>query len=448
MEYSINKRKIYRFFDIRIRRLSILLALLTGIVGSRDMAAEQLRASVIKINITPDDSKTLIGYGPRKSSGIYNPIFHRILCLDDGERQVFVVSSEFCAISPSVYREITDTLSEEYGIDRVDVWWTITHTHSAPEVGPPGMAGAFLGERFEHSYDKAYTDYVKRTFVEGVVQARKDLEPARLGVGWGYSRANINRRAKTASGKIRLGMNPDGEVDRRIGLLRVNFLTGEPLALLANYAIHGTVLGAQSTLISGDAPGVVSDYVEKQLGAPMLFVNGAAGNLAPIYSVYPNPQSGHLDEFSVLLGEPIVEAARAISADRSEIVMKPGEIIVESPERDGLEWPEDLAEFHSTDVDGVDVVRLPVRFLEIDNDIAIWGAPIELFCEISNEIRERSPFPNTFYFGYSNGWLGYLMTEREYGRGGYEARVTPFKVSAERDLKEAVGNYLKKAKEK
>ena len=55
------------------------------------------------------------------------------------------------------------------------------------------------------------------------------------------------------------------------------------------------------------------------------------------------------------------------------------------------------------------MVRLPVRFLKINEDIAIWSAPVELFCEISNEIRDRSPFPYTFYFGYTNGWLGYLL---------------------------------------
>ena len=84
----------------------------------------------------------------------------------------------------------------------------------------------------------------------------------------------------------------------------------------------------------------------------------------------------------------------------------------------------------------------PIRFLKINEDIAIWSAPLELFCEISNEIRDRSAFPYTFYYGYTNGWLGYLLTESEYSHEGYEPTVSPYTPGAARDLTEAVVTYL------
>lgn len=90
------------------------------------------------------------------------------------------------------------------------------------------------------------------------------------------------------------------------------------------------------------------------------------------------------------------------------------------------------------------MVRLPVRFLKINEDVAIWSAPLELFCEISNGIRNRSPFPYTFYFGYTNGWLGYLATEEEWQHGGYEVEtVSPYTISAEKDFTEPIDSYLK-----
>ena len=88
------------------------------------------------------------------------------------------------------------------------------------------------------------------------------------------------------------------------------------------------------------------------------------------------------------------------------------------------------------------MVRLPIRFLRINEDIAIWSAPLELFCEISNEVRDRSPFPYTFYYGYTNGWLGYLLTEAEYKYGGYEPTVSPYTPQSASDLTEAVVTYL------
>ena len=88
------------------------------------------------------------------------------------------------------------------------------------------------------------------------------------------------------------------------------------------------------------------------------------------------------------------------------------------------------------------MVKLPIRFLKINEDIAIWSAPVEMFCEISNEIRERSPFPFTFYFGYTNGSLGYLPAASAWSEGGYEPSVSPFTPGIHQDLTESVLGYL------
>ena len=115
---------------------------------------------------------------------------------------------------------------------------------------------------------------------------------------------------------------------------------------------------------------------------------------------------------------------------------------METPRKVGLAWPAHFGNYTRTTNTGVNMVRLPVRFLRINEDIAIWSAPLELFCEISNEIRDRSPFPYTFYFGYTNGWLGYLLTEAEYKYGGYEPTVSPYTPGAARDITETVVSYL------
>src|SRR5690606_37171356 len=152
-------------------------------------------------------------------------------------------------------------------------WWSLTHTHSAPELGPPRLPEAFMGERYTHQYDKEYTAATEQKLVDAVAEAIHNLEPARLSVGWGHSNANINRRARNAERRAFLGLNPDLHVDRRIGILRIDRPDQSPLAIIAKYAIHGTVIGGQCSLISGDAPGIVADYVEKETGATLLFIN-------------------------------------------------------------------------------------------------------------------------------------------------------------------------------
>jgi neutral ceramidase len=407
-----------------------------------DTLFQEFRAAVFKVDITPEDSINLAGYGARKSTGINNRIYHRILVLDDGRSQFFLISSELGGFSPAEYDRLTVQLKSQYGIDRKNVWWTVTHTHSAPEMGH-GLPRVFMPERFEHPVDSSYINFIEESLIDGIAEARKNLEPASLGVGWGYSQANINRRAVDVDGRAFLGMNPDGAVDRRIGLLRIDNTDGTPLALVANYPIHGTVLGPGNLKIDGDVTGVVSKYVEEKIGAPLLFINGAAGNLAPIYSVYPDPQSGRLSQFRVLLGDRILAANERIVSTTGQVRLQTGGITVETPRKQGLDWPPELGDYTRTTSNGTKLVRLPVRFLRINDDVAIWSAPLELFNEISNEIRDRSPFPYTFYFGYSNGWLGYLPTEAAWERGGYEVEtVSPFTPLAPTEFMEAVLGYL------
>ncbi|MBP8096975.1 MAG: neutral/alkaline non-lysosomal ceramidase N-terminal domain-containing protein [Saprospiraceae bacterium] len=401
------------------------------------------RAAVVKKNISPSSPKQLLGYGARLSTGIHDSIYHRIIVLDDGSTQFFLISTEVCLMSPSEYDHVAGILQKKLGIQPVNFWWSVTHTHSAPEVGVPGLAEAFMGDRYKHPVDTAYTDFIEKSLIEGIQEARQKLEPARLGVGWGYSQANINRRAIDVDGRASLGLNPDGPVDRRIGLLRLEKADRSPLALIVNYPIHGTVLGQENVEISGDVTGMVANYVEHQTGVPVLFINGAAGNLAPIYSVYPNPRAGHLSQFRVLLGDKILEANNKLAVTSDSIKLFTGALTVEGPRKAQLGWPAYLDAYSHSGQNGNNTVKLPIRFLRINEEVAIWSAPLELFCEISNEIRDRSPFPYTFYYGYTNGWLGYLPTENEWKHGGYEVEVvSPFTPSMGKILTESVLGYL------
>lgn len=404
------------------------------------------RASVVKIDITPDSPKMLLGYAARQSTGIRDRIYHRIVAIDDGNTQFFLVSSDFCVISPSEYDDVAGMLQRELGIDPLNFWWSLTHTHSAPEVGVPGLPEVFMEDRYMHEVDTTYESQVARSLVNGIIEARRKLAPARLGVGWGFSMANMNRRALDEDGKASLGMNPDLPVDRRIGLIRLDKEDGTPLCLIANYAMHGTVLGPDNTKISADAQGVVSEYVEHETGAPMLYINGAAGNIAPIYSVRQqiySTKDSELDQFKVLLGDQILEANKKIKSTTNKVKLFTGSLMIETARKANLNWPSDLGKYSRATNSGTNLVRLPARFLKINEDIAIWSLPIELFCEISNEIRDRSPFPYTFYFGYTNGWLGYLPTEKAFTHGGYEVEtVSPFTSFVERDVKESILGYL------
>lgn len=423
----------------------LALAVVWTLISQASPGADSFRAAAVKIDITPDRPQQLLGYGARVSEGIHTPIHHRILALDDGRRKMVIVSTEVCLVSPSEYDRVAALVQEAHGIAPIDFLWTVTHTHSAPELGPPGMGAVYMPQRYTHEYDRAYADEVTEKLLDGIGQALASLQPARLGVGFGTAEANINRRERTPDGKIRLGRNPQGPVDRKIGVLKfVKRDSDELIASVANYAIHGTVLGGKNLLISGDAPGVVSAHVEGKTGAPLLFINGAAGNVAPIYSVFPTPKEGRIDEFETRLGDPVLDAIDAIANYRDSPTLHPEEIRFETPRKEGLGWAPDMDSYAGTDAAGAPLVRMPCRSLRIDDDILIWTAPVELFCEMSNTVRDASPFPFTFYFGYTNGWFGYLTTAVAFDEGGYESTVvTPFTPAAERSFTDLIADHVK-----
>ena len=63
--------------------------------------------------------------------------------------------------------------------------------------------------------------------------------------------------------------------------------------------------------------------------------------------------------------------------------------------------------------------------------------------EIALQVRRESPYRHTFYYSYTNGWLGYLPTKQGFAEGGYEPNTSVFTGQAERDLASAVLAFLK-----
>ncbi len=438
----------------RLGGMGIATGLLAAVVGMLSVAvaaaadpagAGQFRAACVNVDITPDTPQWLHGYAPRRSEGVHDRIYHRIAAMDDGNTTFFLVSTDICTVVPSFYDAFCEKLERETGIEPAQIWWSTTHTHSAPHVGPQSLGRLFastLGDRFSIQHDTAYWARVTDLLVNGIREAQSQLEPARLGVGSGTARANVNRRERKANGRIALGVNPDGPVDRQIGLLRLERIDGSLIGLIANYAIHGTALGGGNKQISGDVPGFVAEYVERELGAPMLLINGAEGNVAPLYSVGSNINDPRLGEYKTLLGDQIIAASASMAEPTRNVSFSIAKTVIETPRRSGLSWPDDLSEYASVSEAGVQQVRIPVYSLTINDNTILWAAPLELFSEIALRVREASPFANTFYCGLTNGSLLYLTTKAAFDEGGYEPNVSLFTEQAEADFTAGVTQFL------
>ena len=75
----------------------LLLALWAGPAWGQ---TSPFQAAVVKKDITPETPQMLLGYGARKSTGMHDQIYHRIVVMDDGDSRFYLVSSDICLVSP------------------------------------------------------------------------------------------------------------------------------------------------------------------------------------------------------------------------------------------------------------------------------------------------------------------------------------------------------------
>src|SRR2546422_3158987 len=65
----------------------------------------------------------------------------RIFCFfffnDTATTEIYTLSLHDALPISSLYDGVMKELEKEAGIKPLQVWWTVTHTHSAPEIGPP-----------------------------------------------------------------------------------------------------------------------------------------------------------------------------------------------------------------------------------------------------------------------------------------------------------------------
>jgi hypothetical protein len=252
-----------------------------------------------------------------------------------------------------------------------------------------------------------------------VRQAKSALQPARIGFGTGTAKVNMNRRARNGEGGWMLGNNPDGVSDKTVAVVRFDDRNGEPLAILSNYAVHGTVMGSGNLQISSDLPGAASRFVERHFGGKVIapWTSGTAGDQDPIYRTGMDFQN--VTALGSILGEEIVKVAGTIkTTDRAHV--RASQRVVTCPGKRTMQPPGRGREYTFEDSDPV-AVRLSLLVI---NDIAITGVSGEVLTNIGLRLKKESPFNRTIMVTHCNGSSGYLPDDAAYDQVSYEIVTT------------------------
>ncbi len=259
-----------------------------------------------------------------------------------------------------------------------------------------------------------------------VQQAKAALQPARVCIGAGIADVNTNRDEYTADGYL-LGVNPHSPSDRTVWVVKWETKSGDPIAILINYAVHAIVLGPENTLVTGDLPGVAERSVEQYYDDKVvaLWTIDPAGDQNPKYTSWDTTYSQKDRE----PGYPLVEALGQIVGE--EVVRVAGRIDRMTPmariaaEGRVISCPASPPKRHRGGVDVPQVDSLDIYLgLVIINYIAITSVSGEVATNIYYHLRKDSPFTNTLMITMANGRIGYIIEDTAYETPTFEAMGT------------------------
>jgi neutral ceramidase len=406
-----------------VRAAAAVAALLLGLTPARlPAAAGTLRAGAAKVSITPapDAALPLSGYAGRTDGfkGIHDDLNVRAIVVDDGATQAAIVACEIIGIAHPLADRMIDRISRDAAIPRDNILLAGVHTHAAPAIGTYNEAATGDVAKRRDDYIQKLDDAV----VDAVRQAKARLQPARVGFGTGKANVNMNRRAPDPDGGWMLGNNPDGVSDKTVAVIKFETVSGQPIAIFSNYAVHGTVLGQGNMQISSDLPGATSRTVEARYGAAVVspWTSSAAGDQDPIYRV--GTDFKNVDALGRLLGNEVIRVADSIkTSDRGRI--RAMQKVVTCPGKRTVQNPGPNREYKIEDADPV-----PIRLsLLVINDIAIAGVSGEVLTNIWLRLKKESPFNRTIMVTHCNGSSGYIPDDAAYDQVSYEIISTRLK---------------------
>lgn len=461
------------------RFIPLAVVMCVGAVALQASAAPKgaLRAGAAKVDITP--GATAI---PRPYTSILDPIYVRAIYLENGHASALLMNADLGMVSESVWKEASKRIAAQLNIPVPNILISATHDHSA----------IFFGDN-PHGSDPAaaaWTERLEAAMVKAASDAKDAAQPARIGYGTDMLYLNVNRDA--IDDKTRLwAQEPDLDYpsDKTLAVIRIESLSGEPIAVFMNYAMHAISLFLDGK-VSGDFPGEAERYIERLYHdkAVVLWTSGAAGDQNPLYVRANGTISGarihalmdaeHVDLGTAIMramfvGDPASDAIPIdpIALDQSlELVKSEGQITAEAAIRvmNNMEtFNTDVEIEGAQDIvtcpgrkrldtgregapgqyeDSTDPVKIRIGALRV-GDIVFGSADAELYNMIGQRVKQGSKIHDTLMVTLTNGMAnsGYVPTDDAFGRYTFQVLSSRLKPGcAEPGIEHGVDGLIEK----
>ncbi len=428
-----------------------------------------IKAGASEIVITPETSQFLHGYPhvERYSTGVHDDLYSAALFLDDGATKIMFITNDLVFVDKQMSTEIRREISQKTGVPQRNIMVTATHTHSGPIMTNYASS---LNDPVVPMADVDYLEFAKEKIIAVGIAAYHNADEAVLGMTKADSTGiGTNRR------------DPAGPSDHEVPVLAVmDKERSKYIACMMVGTMHPTVLHEDSTLISGDFPGLAKQYLKKNVmgeDCVMLYHNGPCGNQSPRHVVKATTFA-EAERLGVILGKavekvvkkaaesvqfpdnPTLAAANLFVSDLerktfpttdkakkklNKLLVKMDQMVeahaphpeIRTLECDifGAEETVTLSELiEKGELDKYYERSLPAEIqLLVIGPWKFIGWSGEIFVEYGLEIKKQ--FKNTFVITLANGeFQGYIVTPEAAEEGGYEASNSLFTPEAGNSL--------------
>lgn len=210
----------------------------------------------------------LAGYGARKgkgATGVHDSIFVKAAAIRVGPQLVVIVGADLLIMPPNIIDEVTSML-EKKGIQRNQVFYSASHTHSS--IG--GWGPGFVGEQFAGPPNPNINQWLAQQIASAVTGAIADLKPARIGHGF-FDAAPYTRN--------RL-IGESGTKNNDFTFISIQQTNGRK-AVIGSFGAHATTIGADNMQFSADYPGYWQRKMEQGAVDLAIFCGGSVGSQSP-----------------------------------------------------------------------------------------------------------------------------------------------------------------------
>ena len=397
------------------------------------LGAQEFRAGVARLNITPEGPIWLSGYAARNrpSEGKLTELWAKALALEDAKGgRLVVVTVDLIGLPRSLAEEVAARVQKQWGLERARLLLNASHTHTGPVVYP-NLITMFELDAVQEQTVRDYARGLADKLVAVTGAALGDLAPARLAFGQGQVGFAVNRREVTPNG-IRLGVNPSGPVDHSVPVLVVSDPDGRTKAVVFGYACHSTTLTAEHYKISGDYAGYAQMEIERvRPGATAMFLTLCAGDQNPHPRSSEELAQRHgtslADEVvRVLAGElkpvrpPIRAALQVVDLRFAPHTRETFEKELASGDRFRVARARQMLKAYD-ERRPVRYVPYPVQAVRFNTDLALLALGGEVVVDYALRAKREFPRETLVVAGYSNDVMCYIPSLRVLREGGYEA---------------------------